>query len=208
MQDQQYDGVVLEDKWGKSYLCSSCLLAYADLGEDSLGDVKDTEFGRYFLHDLEPSWDQRNIWARLYQHARPWATDLSKLNKFQLRDALLQMFARDEMRIWQLTDGWGKAPEGNGIGDGQDDRPPSRGVCAGDPPPGRRRRARAVARERLGRRSVGCTAGAGRGKRQRRVVRDRRAPERGRDQAALGDRGHAGADRRHRQGPRRGRRRA
>lgn len=118
MQDQQYDGVVLEDKWGKSYLCSSCLLAYADLGEDSLGDVKDTEFGRYFLHDLEPSWDQRNIWARLYQHARPWATDLSKLNKFQLRDALLQMFARDEMRIWQLTDGWGKAPEGNGIGDG------------------------------------------------------------------------------------------
>src|SRR5690606_7934403 len=52
MQDQQYDGVVLEDKWGKSYLCSSCLLAYADLGEDS------------------------------------------------------------------LTDGWGKAPEGNGIGDG------------------------------------------------------------------------------------------
>lgn len=118
MQDQQYDGVVLEDKWGKSYLCSSCLLAYADLGEDSLGDVKDTEFGRYFLHDLEPSWDQRNIWAQLYQHARPWATDLSKLNKFQLRDALLQMFARDEMRIWQLTDGWGKAPEGNGIGDG------------------------------------------------------------------------------------------
>ena len=118
MQDQQYDGVVLEDKWGKSYLCSSCLLAYADLGEDSLGDVKDTEFGRYFLHDLEPSWDQRNIWTRLYQHARPWATDLSKLNKFQLRDALLQMFARDEMRIWQLTDGWGKAPEGNGIGDG------------------------------------------------------------------------------------------
>lgn len=118
MQDQQYDGVVLEDKWGKSYLCSSCLLAYADLGEDSLGDVKDTEFGRYFLQDLEPSWDQRNIWARLYQHARPWATDLSKLNKFQLRDALLQMFARDEMRIWQLTDGWGKAPEGNGIGDG------------------------------------------------------------------------------------------
>ena len=118
MQDQQYDGVVLEDKWGKSYLCSSCLLAYADLGEDSLADVKDTEFGRYFLHDLEPSWDQRNIWAQLYQHARPWATDLSKLNKFQLRDALLQMFARDEMRIWQLTDGWGKAPEGNGIGDG------------------------------------------------------------------------------------------
>ena len=118
MQGRQYDGVVLEDKWGKSYLCSSCLLAYADLGEDSINEVKDGEFGRYFLHDLEPAWDLRNIWAELYQHARPWATDLSKLNNFQLRDALLQMFARDEMRIWQLTDGWGKAPEGNGIGDG------------------------------------------------------------------------------------------
>ena len=49
---------------------------------------------------------------------RPWATDLTKLNNFQLRDTLLQMFARDEMRVWQLSDGWGKQPEGNGIGEG------------------------------------------------------------------------------------------
>ena len=52
MQDRQYDGVVLEDKWGKTYLCSSCLLARADLGEDYVTAVKDSEFGRYFLHDL------------------------------------------------------------------------------------------------------------------------------------------------------------
>lgn len=118
MPEQQYNGVVLEDKWGKTYLCSTCLFAYADLGEDYVTDVKDREFGRYFLHDLEPNWNLRQLWVEMYQHAKPWVHDLSKLNDFQLRDALLQIFAADNMRVWQLTDGWGQAPEGNGIGDG------------------------------------------------------------------------------------------
>lgn len=118
MQDRQYNGVVLEDKWGKTYLCSSCLLAWADLGSNTVRELADSEYGRYFLHDLEPGYNLRDIWAQLYQHARPWATDLTKLNNFQLRDTLLQMFARDEMRVWQLSDGWGKQPEGNGIGEG------------------------------------------------------------------------------------------
>uniref|UniRef100_A0A486XR87 Uropathogenic specific protein n=1 Tax=Rheinheimera sp. BAL341 TaxID=1708203 RepID=A0A486XR87_9GAMM len=118
MQDRQYDGVVLADKWGKTYLCSSCLLARADLGEDYVTAVKDSEFGRYFLHDLEPSWNLRQLWAEMYQQAKPWVNDLSKFNDFQLRDALLQLFALDEMWIWQLSDGWGQPPKGNGIGEG------------------------------------------------------------------------------------------
>ncbi|GAB57141.1 hypothetical protein RNAN_0104 [Rheinheimera nanhaiensis E407-8] len=118
MQDRQYNGVVLEDKWGKTYLCSSCLLAYADLGEGYITDVNDKVYGRYFLHDLEPSWNLRQIWTEMYQHAKPWAFDLSKFTDFQLRDALLQIFAAGDMRVWQLSDGWGKQPEGNGIGEG------------------------------------------------------------------------------------------
>ena len=132
MQDQQYNGVVLEDKWGKTYLCSSCLLARADLGDDCLPDVRDREFGRYFLHDLEPSGTLRQLWVDMYQHAKPWMHDLSKLNDFQLRDALLQLFAADEMRIWQLSDGWGQPPKGNGIGDGG--LVPASGSSAGPAP--------------------------------------------------------------------------
>lgn len=118
MQDRQYDGVILEDKWGKSYLCSTSLLARVDLGEDYVTWVHDAVFGCYFLHDLEPHWNLRQIWAEMYQHARPWAFDLSKFNDFQLRDALLEIFAADEMRVWQLTEGWGTPPEDNGIGEG------------------------------------------------------------------------------------------
>lgn len=118
MLDRHYDGVILADKWGKTYLCSNCLLAYADLGEDCLSEVKDMQFGRYFLHDLEPHWNQRAIWAKMYQHAKPWQFDLSKLSNFDLRDSLIKMFAADEMRIWQLTEGWGQPPEDNGIGEG------------------------------------------------------------------------------------------
>ncbi|MGP9800036.1 Mbeg1-like protein [Rheinheimera sp. NSM] len=118
MLDRHYDGVILQDKWGKTYLCSNCLLAYADLGEDCLSEVKDLQFGRYFLHDLEPHWNQREIWAQMYRHAKPWQCDLSKLTTFQLRDALIKMFAADEMRVWQLTEGWGQPPEDNGIGEG------------------------------------------------------------------------------------------
>ena len=54
----------------------------------------------------------------MYQQARPWAFDLSKFNDFQLRDALLEIFAADEMRVWQLSEGWGAPPEDNGIGEG------------------------------------------------------------------------------------------
>ncbi|GAB57286.1 hypothetical protein [Rheinheimera nanhaiensis] len=119
MQNQQYNGVILEDKWGKTYLCSSCLLAYADLGEGYISDVNDKEYGRYFLHDLEPHWNLRQIWVEMYQHVKPWALDLSKFTDFQLRDALLQIFSAGEMRVWQLSEGWGKQPEGNGIGEGR-----------------------------------------------------------------------------------------
>ncbi|NRQ41962.1 hypothetical protein HRH59_05150 [Rheinheimera sp. YQF-2] len=118
MLDRHYDGVILEDKWGKTYLCSNCLFAYADLGEDCVSEVKDLQFGRYFLQALEPHWNQRDIWAKMYQHAKPWQFDLSKLTTFQLRDDLIKMFAADEMRIWQLTEGWGQPPEDNGIGEG------------------------------------------------------------------------------------------
>jgi hypothetical protein len=118
MLDRHYDGVILEDKWGKTYLCSNCLFAYADLGEDCVSEVKDLQFGRYFLQALEPHWNQRDIWAKMYQHAKPWQFDLSKLTTFQLRDDLIKMFAADEMRVWQLTEGWGQPPEDNGIGEG------------------------------------------------------------------------------------------
>lgn len=118
MPDRQYDGVILEDKWGKTYLCSTSLLARVDLGEDYVTWVHDRVFGCYFLHDLVPHWNLRQIWADIYQHAKPWAFDLSTFTDFQLRDALLDIFAADEMRIWQLTEGWGAPPEDNGIGDG------------------------------------------------------------------------------------------
>ncbi len=36
MQNRQYDGVILEDKWGKTYLCSNCLFAYAEFGDSHL----------------------------------------------------------------------------------------------------------------------------------------------------------------------------
>uniref|UniRef100_UPI004047EC56 hypothetical protein n=1 Tax=Rheinheimera sp. TaxID=1869214 RepID=UPI004047EC56 len=81
-------------------------------------ELTDSEYGRYFLNDLEPQWNLRQIWAEMYQQARPWAFDLSKFNDFQLRDALLEIFAADEMRVWQLSEGWGAPPEDNGIGDG------------------------------------------------------------------------------------------
>lgn len=118
MQHQQYDGVILEDKWGKTYLCSTCLLAYHDFGQNSVSDISDAEFGRYFLHDLEPQWNRRQIWADMYQQARPWQSDISGLSDYQLRDEVLSLLANNEMWVWPLTDGWGKAPEGNGIGEG------------------------------------------------------------------------------------------
>ena len=118
MQHQQYDGVILEDKWGKTYLCSTCLLAYHDFGQNSVSDISDAEFGRYFLHDLEPQWNRRQIWADMYQQARPWQSDISGLSDYQLRDAVLSLLANNEMWVWPLTDGWGKAPEGNGLGEG------------------------------------------------------------------------------------------
>ena len=51
MLDNQYSGVILEDKWGNTYLCSSSLLAYSDLGQDYLWRVQDSIYGSYFLHD-------------------------------------------------------------------------------------------------------------------------------------------------------------
>ncbi|WP_445765974.1 hypothetical protein [Rheinheimera sp.] len=118
MQDRQYDGVILEDKWGKTYLCSNCLFAYVDFGNSHLWEPKDAIYGNYFLHSLEPHWNLRDIWISMYRQARPWEFDLSIYSDFQLRDTLIQMFAKEEMWIWQLTEGWGKQPEGNGIGDG------------------------------------------------------------------------------------------
>jgi len=118
MHNQQFDGVILEDKWGKTYLCSNCLLAFASLGDSQIWEVKDAIFCSYFLHDLEPYWDLRQIWTDVYRHARPWEYDLSGYSDFQLRDTLIQMFAQQEIWLWQLTEGWGQPPKGNGIGDG------------------------------------------------------------------------------------------
>ena len=118
MQNRQYDGVILEDKWGKTYLCSNCLFAYAEFGDSHLWQPKDAIYGSYFLHSLEPHWNLRHIWINMYRHARPWEYDLSVYSDFQLRDTLVQMFAKEEIWLWQLTDGWGKQPEGNGIGEG------------------------------------------------------------------------------------------
>lgn len=118
MLDKQYSGVVLEDKWGNTYLCSNSLLAYSDLGQDYLWKVQDRIYGSYFLHDLEPHWDLRRIWGEMYQHARPWEHNLTKYTDFQLRDSLLSLFAERKMWVWQLTEGWSKPPADNGIGDG------------------------------------------------------------------------------------------
>lgn len=118
MLDKQYNGVLLEDKWGNTYLCSNSLLAYSDLGQDYLWRVQDSIYGSYFLHDLEPHWDLRQTWAAMYQLARPWEHNLTKYTDFQLRDSLLSMFAGHEMWVWQLTEGWSKPPTDNGIGDG------------------------------------------------------------------------------------------
>lgn len=118
MPDQDYNGIILEDKWGKTYLCSNCLFAYADLGQSTLTEIKDPIYGRYFLHDLEPATEQRNIWAKMYQQARPTQFDLSRYTNLQLRDSLIDIFHNNEMWIWPLSDGWGQQPEGNGISDG------------------------------------------------------------------------------------------
>lgn len=118
MLDSQYDGVILEDKWGRTYLCSNCLFAYADLGPSLVSDVKDKIYGRAFLHDLEPAIEQRKIWAKMYQQARPYQLNLSGLSDFELRDRLIDIFNNNEMWLWQLSDGWGQEPDNNGIGDG------------------------------------------------------------------------------------------
>lgn len=118
MQHPQFDGVILEDKWGKTYLCSNCLFAYSELGDNTLWHSRDKVYASYFLHDLQPEWNQRQIWANIYRQARPWHSDLSGLTDFQLRDSLIHMLANDEIRLWQLTEGWGQPPEENGIGDG------------------------------------------------------------------------------------------
>lgn len=97
MLDRHYDGVILEDKWGKTYLCSNCLFAYADLGPSMVSDVTDKVYGRSFLHSLEPANEQRNIWANMYQLARPGQLNLSHLSSLQLRDNLVDIFSNDEM---------------------------------------------------------------------------------------------------------------
>lgn len=118
MPDQDYNGIILEDKWGKTYLCSNCLFAYADLGQSPITELKDNIYGRYFLHDLEPATEQRSIWAKMYQQARPSQFDLSRYTNLQLRDSLIDIFSNNEMWVWPLSDGWGQQPESNGIGEG------------------------------------------------------------------------------------------
>ncbi|WNO61316.1 hypothetical protein [Rheinheimera sp. MMS21-TC3] len=108
MPDHHHNGIILEDKWGKTYLCSTCLLAYADLGQAMVKDVADKVYGRSFLHSLEPAIEQRKIWAKMYQQARPWQLNLSHLSNLQLRDSLLDIFNNNEMWIWPLSDGWGQ----------------------------------------------------------------------------------------------------
>lgn len=107
MQQHNFNGLVVEDKWGKTYLCSSCLLTYSDLGDGCITDIKNSLNGRYFLQDLTPQSELRQIWTDLYRQARPWQSDVSHWSNHQLRDALISLFAQNELRVWPLQDGWG-----------------------------------------------------------------------------------------------------
>lgn len=112
-----YDGVMVEDIWGKTYLISNCPFARMDLGEDHLSSVQDVIFGRQFLYKLQPEWQQDAVFRKLYLQAMPWCQKLSSLNTQQVVQAVIDFFISGKLLVWQLTDGWSKPPAGSpGIG--------------------------------------------------------------------------------------------
>ncbi|WP_330148519.1 hypothetical protein [Shewanella oncorhynchi] len=112
-----YDGVMVEDIWGKTYLISNCPFARMDLGEDHLSSVQDVIFGRQFLYKLQPEWQQDAVFRKLYLQAMPWCQKLSNLNTQQVVQAVIDCFISGKLLVWQLTDGWSKPPAGSpGIG--------------------------------------------------------------------------------------------
>ncbi|MCU8056478.1 hypothetical protein L5L78_09700 [Shewanella sp. SM34] len=112
-----YDGVMVEDIWGKTYLISNCPFARMDLGEDHLSSVQDVIFGRQFLYKLQPEWQQDAVFRKLYLQAMPWCQKLSSLNTPQVVQAVIDCFISGKLLVWQLTDGWSKPPAGSpGIG--------------------------------------------------------------------------------------------
>ena len=112
-----YDGVMVEDIWGKTYLISNCPFARMDLGEDHLSSVQDVIFGRQFLYKLQPEWQQDAVFRKLYLQAMPWCQKLSSLNTQQVVQAVIDFFISGKLLVWQFTDGWSKPPAGSpGIG--------------------------------------------------------------------------------------------
>ncbi len=112
-----YDGVMVEDIWGKTYLISNCPFARMDLGEDYLTLIQDLIFGRQFLYKLQPEWQQDAVFRKLYLQAMPWCQKLPSLNTQQVVQAVIDFFISGKLLVWQLTDGWSKPPAGSpGIG--------------------------------------------------------------------------------------------
>ncbi len=107
-----FDGQLFYGKWGQIYFVSKNRLSYTDMASTpAVAAVNDTIYGRYFLQDIEPAWQRDSILRDLYRYAKPWATDLSGLDSQQVIAELLHLFQQDELRVWQLTDGWVRPPE-------------------------------------------------------------------------------------------------
>ena len=105
-----FDGQLFYGKWGEIFFASKNRLSYTDLASTApVSAVNDTIYGRYFLQDIEPAWQRDSIMRDLYRYAKPWATDLSGLDSQQIIAELLQLFQQDELRVWQLTDGWARS---------------------------------------------------------------------------------------------------
>lgn len=107
-----FDGQLFNGKWGEIYFVSKNRLSYTDMASTpAVSAINDTVYGRYFLQDIEPAWQRDSILRDLYRYAKPWANDLSAIDNQQLITELLQLFQQDELRAWQLTDGWVSPPE-------------------------------------------------------------------------------------------------
>ncbi|WP_372626924.1 hypothetical protein [Arsukibacterium sp.] len=107
-----FDGQLFYGKWGEIFFVSKNRLSYTDMASiPAVSAVNDAVYGRYFLQDIEPAWQRDTIMRELYRYAKPWASDLSGINSQQLMAELLQLFQQDEIRAWQLTDGWVSPPE-------------------------------------------------------------------------------------------------
>ncbi|MBV2130511.1 hypothetical protein [Arsukibacterium indicum] len=107
-----FDGQLFYGKWGEIFFVSKNRLCYTDMASTfAISAINDNVYGRYFLQDIEPVWQRDSILRELYRYAKPWVSDLSGIDNQQLITELLQLFQQDELRVWQLTDGWASPPE-------------------------------------------------------------------------------------------------